>query len=134
MDVVVTTHKEECQSRIKEDAADRAKIQERLSTCIDILDTSQHPKTGLVNVYSGRIIDDPTVNVHEAVKIGTEEQTAFEGEWPASFHLKLKKRVKNIASVVKSHSKLEKTRKALTQNSYMPVCLALWQVPEKQCP
>ncbi|KAL8618129.1 hypothetical protein ACOMHN_034356 [Nucella lapillus] len=41
-DVVVTTHKEERQSCIKDDASDRAKIQERLSTCIDILDTSKH--------------------------------------------------------------------------------------------
>ncbi|KAL8585757.1 hypothetical protein ACOMHN_040539 [Nucella lapillus] len=79
-DVVVTTHKEERQSRIKDDASDKAKILERLSTCIDILDTSKHPETGLVNVYSGRIIDDHTVNVHEAVKIGTEQQKAFKGE------------------------------------------------------
>ncbi|KAL8560458.1 hypothetical protein ACOMHN_054361 [Nucella lapillus] len=112
-DVVVTTHKEERQSRINDDASDRAKIQERLSTCIDILDTSKHPKTGLVNVYSGRIIDDPTVNVHEAVKIGTEQQKAFEGKWPASFHLKLKRRVKNIASLVKSQLKMGKDIKAI---------------------
>ncbi|KAL8582263.1 hypothetical protein ACOMHN_037020 [Nucella lapillus] len=112
-DVVVTTYKEERQSRIKDDASDRAKIQERLSTCIDILDTSKHPETGLVNVYSGRIIDDPTVNVHEAVKIGTEQQKAFEGEWPASFHLKLKRRVKNIASLVKSQLKMGKDTKAI---------------------
>jgi len=115
VDAIVTTHKEERQSRIKEDAADRAKIQERLSTSIDILDTSKHPETGLVNVYSGRVIDDPAVNlnVHEAVKIGTEEKKAFEDEWPASFHRKLKKKVKNIASVVKSNVKLGTDTKSL---------------------
>ena len=68
---VVTTHKEECQSHIKEDAADRAKFQERRSTCIDILDTSKHPETGFVNLYSGLIIDDTTADVHEAGNIGT---------------------------------------------------------------
>ena len=31
--------------------------------CIDIFDASKHPETGLVNVYSGRIIDDPTAYV-----------------------------------------------------------------------
>ena len=64
--IVVTTHKEERHALIKEDVADRAMIQETLLTCIDILDTSKHPETGLLNVFSGRVIDDSTVNVHEA--------------------------------------------------------------------
>ena len=93
---VVNTHKEVRHTCIKEDAADRAKIRETLSTCIDILDTSKHPDTGLINVFSGRVIDDPTVNVHEAVEIGVAEQWAFEGGWPASFHLKLTKKVKDL--------------------------------------
>lgn len=59
------------------------------------------------------IIDDPTVNIHEVVKIGTEEQKAFEGEWPASVHLKLKERVKNISSFVKSQFKVGKDNKSL---------------------
>lgn len=113
VDVVVTTHKER-QSRIKEDSADRSKVhQERLSNCIDILDASKHPETGLVYIYFGRIIDDPTVNAQEAVKIGTEQQNAFEGKWPESFHLKLNRRVKNIASIVKAQTKIGKDTKYL---------------------
>jgi hypothetical protein len=69
------------------------------------------------------------------VKIGTEQQKAFEGEWPASFHLKLKRMVKNIASLVKSQLKMGKDTKALdTGFIYMPVYLALWQLPENQFP
>ena len=68
------------------------KVRQLLSTCIDILDTSKHPDRGLSNVFFGPGIDDQTVNVHEAVEIGTAEQQAFEGGWPASFHLKLKKK------------------------------------------
>ncbi len=60
------------------------------------------PANNLKQDLSGRVIDDPTANVHEAVEIGAEEQLAFEGEWPASFHRKLKRRVKNIASAVMS--------------------------------
>ena len=56
--VVVTTHKEERHTRIKEDAADRAKIRETLTTCIDMLDTTKHPDTGLINVFSDCVIDD----------------------------------------------------------------------------
>ena len=86
---VVNVRKEERHTRIKEDAADRVRIRETLSTCIDILDTRKHPETGLINVFSGRIIDDPTVIVYEAVDVGAAEQQAFESGWPTSFHLKL---------------------------------------------
>lgn len=105
---LVSTHKEERHTRVKEDAADRSKLRGTLSTCIDVLDTSKHPDTGLINVFSGCIIDDPTVNVHEAIQVGAAEQQTFEDGWPASFHLKLAKKVKNMAAVVKMTTKFAK--------------------------
>ena len=53
LETVVCTHKEERHKRIKEDSADRAKLRETLSTCIDIMDTSKYPESGLINVFSG---------------------------------------------------------------------------------
>ena len=59
-----------------------------------------YPDTGLINVFSGCVIDDLTVNVHEAVEVGAADQQAFNGGWPVSFHIKLKKKVKNKAAVM----------------------------------
>ena len=48
-------HKEEQTSRLREDAVDRKKLREALSTCIDVFDTSKHPESGLINIYSGML-------------------------------------------------------------------------------
>ena len=110
------TDREERHALIKEDAADRAMIRETLLTCIDILDTSKHPETGLINVFfSGRVIDDSTVNVHEAVEIGAAEQLAFEGAMdglPVSISSSQRK-WKNMAAVMKVTTKHAKVDTAI---------------------
>ena len=107
---VVITHKEERNPRIKEDSDDRKNLRETLSTCIDILDPSHHPDTGIINVFSGRIIDDPSLNAHDAVVIGAAEQQAFESKWPASFHCRIAKKVKNMATSTKTDFGHERVR------------------------
>ena len=72
--------------------------------------TPAHPDMGLVKLLSGCVIDDLTVNVHEAVEVGAADQQAFEGGWPVSFHLNLKKKVNNMAAVMimtANHAKVD---------------------------
>lgn len=90
-------HKEEQTSRLREDAEDRRKIREALSTCIDVFDTNKHPESGLINIYSGYIVTDPLVNVHNAVDIGEAEHQHFEKHLTTHFHKKLKKKIKNMS-------------------------------------
>ena len=75
---VVTCHKEERYTRIKEDAADRQKIRDTMSTCIDVFDGEHHPTTKLVNIFTGHIADNEAVNVDMSVKIGTEQWHEYE--------------------------------------------------------
>ena len=72
--------------------------------CLHAL-TSWTPTHPDINVFSGCVIDDLAVNVHGAVEVGAADQQAFEGGWPASFHLKLTKKVKNMAAVMKVTAK-----------------------------
>ena len=83
---VVTSHKEERHTRIKADAADRMKIHEAVSTCIDVFESDKHPVNGLVDIFSGRVVDDAAVNVHNSVEIGTRQWLDYERQWPAGFH------------------------------------------------
>ena len=53
---VVTSHKEERHTCIKADAADRMKIHEAVSTCIDVFENDKHPVNGDVDIFSGRVI------------------------------------------------------------------------------
>ena len=68
-------HKEEMKARMTADATDRSMIGHKLQESIDPLDASTHPSTysdgNNVQIVSCRISTDPTVNVHEAVAIGT---------------------------------------------------------------
>jgi len=57
----VTTHKEEGPSRIQTDAIDREKIRDKLTTCIDPLNSDSHHAGVLVNIVTGRMAS-PTVN------------------------------------------------------------------------
>ena len=59
-------HKDEMKARMKADATDRSKIRQQLQEPIDPLDSSTHTDVNIVQIVSGRIATDPTVNVHEA--------------------------------------------------------------------
>ena len=50
----IIQHKEEIRARIKSDATDRGKLRDKLSSAIDPLDPSSHPK-GIINLVTGRI-------------------------------------------------------------------------------
>lgn len=58
--------------------------------CIDIFDPVKHPTSGLVDLYSGSV-DDPAVNVHNALQLGTAEWLEYEEQWPSGFNNKLKR-------------------------------------------
>ena len=65
-----TYHKEEMSARIKRDEQDRHTLRDKLNLCIDPLDPGQHPSDGLVNIVTGMVVTHPSVNVHNAVKLG----------------------------------------------------------------
>ena len=46
------------------------------------VDRSTYSVGNIVQIVSGRIATDPTVNVHEAVVIGTEMMKQYESTWP----------------------------------------------------
>ena len=77
---IVTSHKEERHTRIKSDASDRMKIREVVSTCIDVFESDEHPDIGLVDIFSGRVIDDAALNVHNSLQIGTNQWLEYEGQ------------------------------------------------------
>ena len=53
-------HKEEMKSRIRKDQIDRQVLRTKIENSIAILETNQHPKDGLVNITTGKIITDLT--------------------------------------------------------------------------
>ena len=101
---IVTTHKEETQSRLASDSSDRQKIQNALQSYIDPLATDTHPP-GLLNIVTGLHTTDK-VNVDEAVKIGRQQLVEFESGWPKSFNKTLSKKVITMASI-KNNIKLD---------------------------
>ena len=128
---IVTSHKEERQTRIKADAADRMRIREAISTCIDIFENDKHPVKGLVDIFTGRVVDEATVNVHNSLQIGTSQWLEYERQWPAGFHKKLTKKVKTMVAATKQTTKLGKTCTLWILNSFMHVSLELWHHQEK---
>lgn len=78
-------HKEEAKYRIKLDAADRQVLREKLEICIDPLHEHEHTKN-LVNIVTGQIISNESVNVDNAYQVGTNQMKLFENGWPESFH------------------------------------------------
>ena len=95
--------KEEMKARIASDGADRQSIQNKLKLCIDPLDPSSHPPT-IVNIVSCQVADD-TVNVHDAVAIGTKQMQEFEKGWPEGFRSTISKKVKTVSDS-KKHIKV----------------------------
>ena len=88
---VVTTHKEEAKARIAEDKRDRDGIRQKLDTCNNPLDSAIHP-SGVVNVVSGQT-GSTEVNVHNAVRIGTEQMKVFESRLPQGLYKAITKTV-----------------------------------------
>ena len=93
---VMTTHREENESRIKSDAGDRGKLKHTLSTFIDPLGPTGL-STGLVNIANGLVPPD-NVDVDNALEIGTQQMRQFESSWPATFHETLAKKVTTMAT------------------------------------
>lgn len=98
------THKEETKARIASDSSDRASIREKLKLIIDPLDPASHPPT-IVNVVTGQVSDE-TVNVQDAVTIGTALMEEFERSWPEGFRNTIKKKVKTVADSTKKSIKV----------------------------
>ena len=103
-DHVVMRHKEERPIRITYDSRDRHVIREAIASCIDVFDVGKHPENAVLDIFTGRVIDDPAVNVSNAVEIGICQMRAYESNWPAGFHASLSKKVKTIAGLP-SHGK-----------------------------
>ena len=62
-------HREEMKARMTADATDKSKIRHKLQESPDPLDAPTHSDDNIVQIVSGRIATDPTVDVHEAVAI-----------------------------------------------------------------
>ena len=97
-------HKEEFKGRIKTDAADRSALKEQLNLSIGPLDPEQHSDGSLVNIVTGKVVNDHKVNVDMAITIAAKEMKRFEDGWPASFHGPIQKKVLALAKADKSHN------------------------------
>ena len=84
----VTRHKEG-HDWIKSDNSDRENIRKMVEKSINPFLVDGHPKE-IVNIVSGRL-SSPSVNVDEAVDIGTRQQESFESSLPEKFYAPLKK-------------------------------------------
>ena len=94
-DLSQEAHKEEMKARIVSDGVDRQSIRDKLKLCIDPLDPTSHPPT-IVNIVSGQVADE-TVNVQDAVAIGTKQMQEFEKGWPEGFRSTISKKVKTVS-------------------------------------
>ena len=83
-------------SRIRNDEIDRQTLRKKLENSIDIFETNQHPKDGLVNIATGKIITAPSVNVDESARIGEQKLQEFEANLPSGFYDPIKKIVKTM--------------------------------------
>jgi len=46
-----------------------------------VFESDKHPVNGLVDVFSGRVIDDAAVNVHNSVEIGISQWLETVASW-----------------------------------------------------
>ena len=69
--------------------------------CTDVFDKTHHPDKGLVNIFSGQIVDDPSVNAYDSIQIGTAQWHVYENSWQDGFHNPLKKSIKSMAAATK---------------------------------
>ena len=102
-------HKEEMNSRIRTDAQDRSKIRQKFQESVDPLASSSHPDAaGIIQIVSGRICADTTVNIDEAVSIG-EMMEQYERTWPGGFYDTIPKKVHTM-NVTKKHVQVGETK------------------------
>ena len=99
----VLSHKEEAPHRVSADNVDRQKLMSKMENVIDPLDPSQHPPS-IVNIVTGRIAPD-SVNVDNAIAIGTKQLKEFESALPEGFHNTISKKVTTMATM-KKHVKV----------------------------
>ena len=85
-------HKEESPGRIKSDAADRNTLEEMLSMYMGPLNPDEHSQGTIQNIVTGQIAPD-SVNVENAVAIGTRKMKEFRDSWPDGFYKTIKKDV-----------------------------------------
>ena len=83
-----THHKKESKEHIQGDVPDRRTIREWLDQCIDLLDPAGHSPT-LFNIVSGKLVAE-SVNVQNALHIGTDCMQAYENKLPQGFYDKKK--------------------------------------------
>ena len=69
---------------------------EAVLTCIDVFEDDKHPVNYLVDIFSGRFVDDAAVNSGE---VGTSQW--LDMQWPAGFHKKLTKHVKTMTAATR---------------------------------
>ena len=98
-------HKEEGATRIKKDAEDRAALSSQLDMSLHPLKEALQPAEHLINIASGEVVRDASVNVSEAVFIGTLEMNKFSNQCPEDFHQPIKKMVIGM-NVAKKHIKI----------------------------
>ena len=91
-------HKEEGEGRRRLDEADRKKIAVELEKYIHPLNDQQ---PGVYNICNGQVATD-TVNVQNALAIGTEQSRQFSISLSSEFHKTIKKMVKTMESLKKA--------------------------------
>ena len=91
-------HKEEGEGRRKLDEKDRRKIGAEPEKYIHPL-TEQHP--GVYNICNGQVAPD-TVNVQDALTIGSEQSMQFSTSLSRDFHTTIKKKVKSMEAIKKA--------------------------------
>ena len=96
-----TKHKEESRARIMNDSADRQGIKRKLNACIDPLYENQYTDK-LVNIVTGQVINNTSVNADNAIQIGRQQMEEFENGWPESFHETIHRSVTTIPTGKKS--------------------------------
>ena len=109
----VFEHKEEKPACIQSDCTDRSKIKEKLSMCMDPLDSTNLPD-GVVNIVSGRI-SWSDVNVDGVVALGSTAMQTFESKLPEGFHESLSTKVVLMSAA----GRKQIPRITLTLNSYI---------------
>jgi hypothetical protein len=97
-------HKEEGAERIRKDAEDRVALRNQLAMSLHPLKEPQ-PTEHLINIASGEVVRDASVNVFEAYNLGTLEMTKFGNKCPDHFHEPIKKTVVCM-NVAKKHVKI----------------------------
>ena len=60
----------------------------------------------LVDLYSGRVVQEPNLNVDRALGLGIAQMLDYESRWPLGFYRKLFKNVKTMAAVIKQSTRL----------------------------